>query len=209
MSSPEARTPLAHREPVSVDGAIRLAEHPQAGLLILRGNAGALSLTVQDLMGTPLPASAGAVGTNGDLSILWLGPDEWLVATGLDAAGALRGRLATSLADTHHQLVEVSDYYTTIGIGGARARHLLSKLVVTDLHPREFPVGSAVATVLAKANVWLWLRSDETGGPEFSVTVRRSHADYVWCLLAAAGREWGLAEAQPIGRVPLHLPQNC
>jgi hypothetical protein len=42
--------------------------------------------------------------------------------------------------------------------------------------------------------------------PDFDLIIRRSHADYLWCLLALAGREFGLPEQKPEGRVKLATP---
>ncbi len=125
----------------------------------------------------------------GDAAALWLGPDEWLLVEALPVA--LEG---------HHQVVEVGDYYTAIEVAGTPARTLLAKLITLDLHRRAFPLGGVAGTLLAKAPVWLWC----TGDDAFLVLVRRSLADYAWCLLADAGREWGLPAEAPIGRVTLH-----
>ena len=42
--------------------------------------------------------------------------------------------------------------------------------------------------------------------PEFDLIIRRSHADYLWCLLALAGYEYGLPEQKPEGHVKLAAP---
>jgi sarcosine oxidase subunit gamma len=46
----------------------------------------------------------------------------------------------------------------------------------------------------------IWQRADNgsVGGPEFSVFIRWSMADYLWCAIANAGREWGLPEEVPV-----------
>jgi sarcosine oxidase subunit gamma len=90
-------------------------------------------------------------------------------------------------------------------VSGRATRAALAKLVALDLHPRAWRRDEVLGTHLAKAIVQLWLVADEAdaGGAEARVVVRRSLADYVWCLLAEAGREWGLDPQRPIGRVRL------
>jgi sarcosine oxidase subunit gamma len=41
------------------------------------------------------------------------------------------------------------------------------------------------------------LDDTSVGGPAFRIFIRWSMADYLWCALADAGREWGVPEQQP------------
>ncbi len=202
MSAPVERTPLGHRDPIVVGDEARLAEHAPAGLLILRCEPEAAAEPFRLATGVDLPRAVGTTGIGDDLEALWLGPDEWVLITAAEPT-RLRERLRAGLAEQHYQLVDVSDAYAGIEIGGRHARNLLAKLVTIDLHPRAFAAGTAVATMLAKSSIWLWLTAED---PVFRLFVRRSHADHVWCLLSDAGREWGLPPAIPIGRVPLQVP---
>jgi len=205
MTDDRARTALAHRSPTSGDG-LRLAERPFDGLLVLRGEVDAVDAPFAAVTTLQLPRRCRATARAPGLTALWLAPDEWLLATPDGAAAAsLRPRLEAALGDLHHQLVEVSDYYTVIALAGPALRAALAKVVAVDLHPRAWRRDEVIGTHLAKAIVQLWLVADEAdaGGPEARVVVRRSLADYVWCLLAEAGREWGLEPQPPIGRVRL------
>jgi sarcosine oxidase subunit gamma len=203
MTDSRWRSPLAHRAPLTAGDAARLTERPFIDLHVLRGDPARVAAGVEAATGVRLPVTARGSESDAMRSILWLSPDEWLLV-GADAATA--ARLAEALAGVHHQLVDVSDYYTTIEVGGAALRALLAKLVAVDLHPRSFRRGEVLGTLLGSLNVWLWLTADErdAGGPCARLFVRRSHADHAWCLLAEAGREWGLPAQAPIGRVPLH-----
>jgi len=51
-------------------------------------------------------------------------------------------------------------------------------------------------SVFGRANALLWqTRSDaDEAGPAFRLFIRWSMADYLWCLAADAGREWGVPE---------------
>jgi len=204
MTDARWRSPLAHRAAVAGAG-IRLAERPYLQLWSLRGDPMRIAVDVQTATGLRLPRAARQTARAGEFTALWLAPDEWLLHLAANASPAPVSALAAALAERHHQLVEVSDYYTGIELAGARVRDLLAKLVAVDLHRRHFGAGEVVGTLLAKASVQLWMTADEAmGEPRVLVLVRRSLADYVWCLLAEAGREWGAPTPEPIGRVQLH-----
>jgi sarcosine oxidase gamma subunit len=65
------------------------------------------------------------------------------------------------------------------------------------VHPRAFRAGMVAGSVFAHANALLWL---PLGGDEeaFQLFVRWSMADYLWCVIAEAGREWGVPEEFPV-----------
>ncbi|MFP4270335.1 MAG: sarcosine oxidase subunit gamma [Alphaproteobacteria bacterium] len=202
---PRARSPLAHRDPLTGDG-LRLAERPFEGLLVLRGAPEAVGEPFAATAGLELPRVCRGTARGPGLTALWLSPDEWLLVTPTVAdAEELMPKLEAALAGRHHQLVAVSDYHTVIELAGAVARDALAKLVAVDLHPRAWRRDEVLGTLLAKAAVQLWLVADEAdpGGPTARLIVRRSLADHVWCLLAEAGREWGLPAQTPEGVVPL------
>jgi sarcosine oxidase subunit gamma len=206
MSDARALSALAHRTPLVADETLRLAERPFAGFVVLRGEAETVAEPVTATTGLVLPRACRGTSTDGELAVLWLAPDEWLFVTAEVAATAtLAARLADALAGRHHQVVDVSDYYATIDLAGPALRSALAKLVALDLHPRAWRRGEVLATRLAQALVQLWLVADEAADdePMARIVVRRSLADYVWCLLAEAGREWGLPREAPIGRVRL------
>lgn len=198
MSAPFATSPLAHRAPLAAGDAAWLREVPFLGLLSLRGEIDRIGGGAARVLATDLPMIAGSTAATESLCVLWVGPDEWIVVTAPGDEASVRAELEEALADVHHQLTDISDYYTAIDVGGEKAWQLLSKIVTVDLHPRAFTPGMAVATNAAKANAWVWLRA--TGdGQVFRLFTRRSHADYLWCLLAEAGREWGLPRQDPFG----------
>ena len=201
LGNPERRSPLSHRAPIEgAEGAIRLAETPFLGKFILRAVPHEAVERLRVALGLGLPFEALTSSSSGDTSFLWMGPDEWMLVTA-PADAALRSREARlALAGLHHQLVDVGDYYTTVHVAGLRARELLMKLTTLDLHPRAFRAGMVTGTILGRANAVIWQTPDEgaEGGPLFRLFIRWSMADYLWCLLADAGREWGMPEQMPV-----------
>ena len=55
-------------------------------------------------------------------------------------------------------------------------------------------------SVFGRANATIWQVLDDAaeGGPVFRLFIRWSMADYLWCLIADAGREWGVPEQSPV-----------
>jgi len=208
MTQDFRRSPLAHRSALAdPSGRIALDERPFTGLLVLRGDRAALNGAVRDGAGLELPSEAGTFSQADDTSALWIGPDEWVLVTRPGAEGEMLSGLKSALAATHSQVVDVTDYYTPIIISGIEARTVLAKITMVDLHPRAFSKGNAIASLFGHAGAWLQMIDDEDGaGPTFALYVRRSMADYLWCLLADGGREFGLEPQEPIGQVKLHLP---
>jgi len=192
MTDPKRSTPLDHRQPLSApDGAVHMAQRHFQGKVILRANSDDVAKAKVDLpKATRFLQTAGA-------KILWLGPDEWMFIAPDGGQGDMRGTLSKALAGKHHQLVDVSDYYTAIRLSGDKAIEVLMKVSTLDLHPRGFTSGMVAGTVFGSANVWL-IKNDDT--PEFDVIIRWSMADYLWCMLAEAGREFGVPVQTPIAQ---------
>ena len=112
--------------------------------------------------------------------------------------------LAAALKGTHHQLADVTDYYTTIALDGTKAREALMKISTIDWDARVFKAGMGATTPLGRATPFTRMVSDNP--PAFEIVIRISMADYLWCLLAEAGHEWGMPAQHPKGQVKLHLP---
>ena len=194
VAPPFRRSPLAHRAPIADgQGAASIQELPFLRKHILRADPLEAVERLRSALGLGLPFDALTSSVSGEVAFLWLGPDEWLFLTPADDSRPL-SQAQQALAGTHHQLVDVSDYYTAIDLAGHRARALLMKLTTLDLHPRAFRAGMVSGTILGRANAALWQVRDDLGasGPLFRIFVRWSMADYLWCLLADAGREWGV-----------------
>lgn len=199
-ASPVRRTPLAHRSRIEGEaGAAALWEVPHLGKFILRADRHVAVERLRAALGLGLPFDALTSSTVATTSFLWMGPDEWMLVTAPHEADLRAREASEALAGTHHQLVEVTDYYTTIEVAGRRARELLMKLTTLDLHPRAFHPGMVTGAIFGRANATLWLPAEATeAGDGFRLFVRWSMADYLWCVLADAGREWGVPEQIPV-----------
>ena len=195
MIDERRKSPLVHRAPLEApNGGIQICERAFWGKLVLR------VLPQGEWAGTlNLPLTASRSSEFEGAEVLWLGPDEWMFVTPPGNEGEMRARLLAVLEGEHHQLVDVSDYYTGILVSGGKAPECLMKLTPFDLHPRVFKNGDVAGSRFGHATAWIVNRSGNE--PEFEIMVRWSMADYLWCLIAEAGREFGLPVQEPIGQV--------
>jgi sarcosine oxidase, subunit gamma len=199
--STRRRSPLAHRLPIkAMEAAARMGEIPFLGKLVLRGDPANIDGAVTEIVGASLPETACTVTRQSETSILWIGPDEfWIVTPPTDQTELAKG-LEAALAGIHHQVADVASYYTTIELAGRKAREMLMKLTTLDLDARAFEAGQVAGSMFGRAQATLWQvdADDADGGPLFRLFVRRSMADYLWCLIAEAGFEWGMPRQAPL-----------
>ncbi|MFF4563831.1 sarcosine oxidase subunit gamma [Streptomyces sp. NPDC001435] len=188
----QQRSPLAataHRLAAvtrSSGGTIRLAELPFLAQANVRLDAkGPAADAVGLALGLQLPLEPDTVVRTGELTVLWLGPDEWLVVGRPGTQRDLESRIRSAAGDEPVSVCDVSAQRTTLLVTGSRARDLLSHGCALDLHPRAFGPGRCAQTTLARSQVVLVARDEPRAG--FWVLVRSSFAGYLtdWLLDAA------------------------
>jgi sarcosine oxidase subunit gamma len=172
-------------------GAVTLAEVPFLAQLNLRLDPkGPAADAVGLELGAPLPTGPGTT-TSGDVTVVWLGPDEWLVVGPPGAERDLEDRLRSAIGAEHASVVDVSAQRTTLHLTGPRARDLLAMGCALDLHPRVFGEGACAQTTLARAQVVLVGR--DAGA--FWLLVRASFAAYLVDWLIDASLEFSADQA--------------
>lgn len=191
---------LAPRMQNGLQGAgIGLIPRGFRGLVTLRVDLArepAAAPAVKDATGLDLPTTPNTAHSNGALSVLWLGPDEWLFVVDdpdPQAGPDLKTKLAGMLDGVFAQLVDVSGAQATIGITGAHAREVLERAVPLDMHPRSFQPGQVKHTLFGRhTGISLHLKDDQ---PTLDLYCRRSFTEYVWRYLedCAKGAETTLA----------------
>jgi sarcosine oxidase subunit gamma len=196
MAGPVAlrTSPLAHLEErmraAAVTGArgVALAELPCLTMVNVRvAPASGAADRIGRVLGAPLPLRCGDTAAHGPHTVVWLGPDEWLVLSRADA-GAVTARLREALDGDRGSAVDVSANRTTLELSGPAAREVLEKGCPLDLHPRAFGPGRAVSTTVGPVPVLLW-QTDDT--PAYRLLPRSSFADYLARWLMDAMSEYG------------------
>lgn len=201
------RSPLAHLAEVLEQASagsdcVAVREIPFLNMVGIRVDPeSAAAATLAGITGLAWPSAHGEVtGTAGDSAALWQSPDEFLLVTedavevppGLDGSsdGALPTisthpltvRLAAALAQSRQpgQVVDLSANRTTLEISGPRSRDVLEKGCPMDLHPRAFPVNTAVSATFGPVQVMLWRTHPDT----WRLMPRSSFAQFVaqWLL---------------------------
>ncbi|MEO6791903.1 MAG: sarcosine oxidase subunit gamma family protein [Ornithinibacter sp.] len=165
--------------------AVGVKELPHLTQLGLRFDpAGPAAASVAAVLGTAVPTTPCTSVVAGAVTVLWLGPDEWLVVATADDDELLPA--LTGAVSGHGAVVEVSAQRTTVSIRGPRARDLLAHGCSADLDPRISPLGTCLQTPLALAGVVLVVRDDTA--TDFWVLVRSSFARYLadWVIDACA-----------------------
>lgn len=173
------------------DAGVFLCERPVGTQLAIRGDAGNsdLGAAVEAILGAELPTEPKTAKRKPGVTMLWLGPDEWLAVLAADNDGTLIARFEEALSDMHHALVDVSHSRSVIGIQGGNATDVLMKGTNVDLHPRVFAPDNCIQAHLARSHMLLH-RLDEGAG--YDIYVHRSFAMYAWNWLVDAAREYGV-----------------
>ncbi|MEU1519996.1 sarcosine oxidase subunit gamma family protein [Streptomyces sp. NPDC005811] len=168
-------------------GRVRLAELPFLTQIGLRLDPkGPAADAVGVALGVPLPLEPNTVTRTRELTVLWLGPDEWLVVGRPGTSRALEDRIREAAGDEPVSVTDVSAQRTTLLVTGPHARDLLAHGCSLDLHPRGFGPGRCAQTTLGRTQVVLVARDRPDAG--FWILVRSSFAGYLtdWLLDAAA-----------------------
>lgn len=175
-------------------GGISVAEVAPRGMITLRGDLsdGDIAAGVKKATGLTLPKTR-QVKTGKKATLIWMSPDEALVLTAADAAGAMVGALSKALEGQHVLVADVSAArvgFTLTGADGA-LREMLARLAPVDFADEAMPLGVMRRTRLAQVAAAIWL--PEAGRAE--LIAFRSVAVYVRDLLVGAAEN---ANAQDV-----------
>jgi sarcosine oxidase, subunit gamma len=184
-----ARSPLAHLAAVTrSDAGLSMRELPFRGVIDLRldqRDKGARDAAELALVVALPEAGRSVIGAAG--SVLWLGPDEFLIVTEPERETAVAASLLGALRGRRAAVIDISDSRTIIALSGFHARDVLAKGCGIDLHPRSLAPGQCAQTFLAKARIALYQLDD---APTYHILIERSLAEYLWLWLADAAAEF-------------------
>jgi sarcosine oxidase subunit gamma len=147
--------------------------------IALRGSSAPFFAACESVLGMRPPAAPNAVAWSATRSILWLGPNEWLV---VDQESMLE-KLRAALAGIHSAAVDVTSSRKALIVSGERAEEVLAKAATLDFGLAAFPVGSCAQTNVARTQGIIWRR----GAQDFVIYVRSSFAAYLGAWLDDAG----------------------
>jgi len=165
------QSPLASLD-LPASAAVTLTERPFLGKLVLRGDGETFRDAVRPVLGVDLPTPLRFAAAD-RLSILWQGPDSWLLTGDADAIRRTAGDLRAALAGVHAAVTDVSSGTTVLRLSGLAARDVLYKGCGLDLDPPAFDTGTCAPTRVAAFAVTL-VQVD--GTPTYDMFVARSLA---------------------------------
>ena len=197
MAEPRYASPLAHRGdragPAGLSIAIR--EIDDRGMIDLRGEPGDAGFrsAVTRVLGVELPLAPRSSAAAGEVAVLWLSVDQWLVTCRRERVEALHGELVRALAGLHALAVDVSDARAVIRLEGEAAREVLMKGGSVDFTLPEYGPGTVRRMVFAgvAAMVHVVAARPDT----VDLYVFRSYAEHAW--------EWLVATARPAATIGL------
>lgn len=196
MSEPSFESPLA-RETAPAGLSVSMREVTDRGMIDLRGDAGDRRFVeaVKRVLSADLPLVPRTSAAAGDITVLWLSVDQWLVLCPRRRAAALALSIQESLAGVHALAVDMSDARAIIRLEGDGAREVLMKGTPIDL--AGIGVGAVRRLRFSDLAAMLHIVGDE---PEvIDLYVFRSYALFAW--------QWLAATAGEAARVRLFVPQ--
>lgn len=171
--------------------AVRLAPAAARSLVNLRGRLqdAHLVAAVWKVLGVALPESPNRWNAGERVTVLWLGPDEWLLMAPDGEAEGIEAGLREAVGDDPWlSVVDVSHNYTGLTLSGPASRQVLAKGCPLDLHDRSFGPGACAQTLLAHSRVLLRAFGD---AGRIEIWVRNSFARYTASWLVDAMAEFG------------------
>ncbi|MFT3989745.1 sarcosine oxidase subunit gamma [Aestuariivirga sp.] len=186
MSELHSESPLAHvAQPQGL--AVTVREITGRGMIDLRGLASDKKFmkAAKETLGVALPTKPRTSVSWGDIKVLWLSTDQWLILCAKDKAAELLAALRTALTGLHSLAVDVSDMRAIIRIEGEGAREILMKGSSLDLLDGSYVPGTVRRMRYAEIAALLQVIEDDA----FDIYVFRSYADYAWTFLTTSAKE--------------------
>jgi len=182
--TPQRRSPLAKLRHES-SGSLQLAERTGLTLVHLAGRPERMDFlkAIRSALGVDLPLAPNTSARSGDLTVFWLGPKRWLIEGEQEGGADLEMRLRDA-QPPGAAMADVSSGRAVIRVSGEAARRTLAADCPVDLHPRSFPPGTVVQTMLAGMSAMLHVLPDRDG---FDIYVARSYAVTAWEWLGKDG----------------------
>jgi len=123
--------------------------------------------------------------TGEDPSMLWLGPDQWLVLSDTQTAEAIISEYTARLQGLLHSATDASAALVCFAVDGPSARLLLSMGSGVDFDARSFGTGRCVSTRFARIPALI----RAVAADSFELYVDRSLGDYLPSWFEHASRD--------------------
>lgn len=213
MAEPHFRSALHHRpERTGADGlTIAVREIDDRGMIDLRGLPGepAFLHALKGALGFDLPLQPRTSARGGDIAVLWLSVDQWLITCARGEAPSLHARLVEALKGVHSLAADMSDARAIFRLEGDNAREVLNKGGSVDFTAPEIAAG--FVRRIRYAEIAALVHVVSTAPYVADLYVFRSYADYAWSHLlttARAGAQVTLFGGKAISPLPHHPDES-
>ena len=202
MSDAVHTSPLAHpgAHHGAADLSISMTGITDRGMIDLRGEATSVKFrqAARAALGVELPLKPRSSAAKGDVTVLWLSVDQWLICCARDKTGELVDTLRKKLGAVHSLAVDVSDARAIIRLQGDTAREVMMKGSSIDFTLPDYTAGLVRRLIFAEIAALAHIVSDTPC--TIDIYVFRSYADYTW--------KWIEATAKPASIIGLFRPTD-
>ena len=119
------------------------------GMLMLKGDRIAQD-RFSEVLGMDIPRVPNTVTVHDTYSVLWLGPEEWLLIVPESDEVRIASELSHDGADGWEAAIIVSDHYSIITIHGSETADVLAQACGIDTHPQKFSIGQCCRCAFAR-----------------------------------------------------------
>ena len=151
-------------------------------MYVLRGGVLARDCIARTLR-IDVPVTPNTVTSCSGKSLLWLGPEEWLLNVPEGEDDPLDGGFSPNDCEETAVVVDVSDHYSVIRIHGSETVDVLAQACGIDLVPESFAPGQCARCSFARTT-GIVRPLDDRGG--YEVIIESSYAQYAeqWLINA-------------------------
>ncbi len=155
-------------------------------MIDLRGDAGneAFRAGVKQATGVDLPLTPRTSAAWGEIKILWLSIDQWLIICPRGRLVELIDALETAVQGQHIAITDVSDMRAVIRLEGEGVREVLMKGCSLDLLGEGYEPGTVRRVRFAEIAALIQVIDAQT----IELYVFRSYAFYAWDFLTVTAR---------------------
>ena len=203
MADAQTNGALAHRNDLDRQPglSISLEVVDGIGMIDLRGETGDAKFmaAAKSAIGVALPTEPRTSATKGDVTVLWLSIDQWLVTLPRDKCSKVFAALRKKTEALFVLATDMSDARTVIRMSGEGVREVLMKGTSVDMMAPGIEEGTVRRMLFAEIAAACHVVSAD---PEvIDLYVFRSYANYAW--------EWLLATSRAGAKVRLYGPQDA
>jgi len=171
----------AHRQP---NDEFRIDDRAHLSLCVFRASPDddILQATVAGVLGGAQPLNANMFSEAPHVRAMWLGPDEWMLASASWLPRDIEANLREALGAQSYSIVDVTSGYTSVRLSGRKVPLVLSRGCPLDLSSETFMAGRCAQSVYFKSPLII----ASHGGAVYDLILRRSFAEYSMLMMLDA-----------------------